>query len=455
MADAPPSFLVNRAALATTPGRNLALAIAEAAVAAVTPERLMARHLRLTGDTLTVGDRVLPLQGHGVWVLGAGKAAGPMAAAVEQALGVDRIAGGAVVTHDVGVEPRPQRVAVLPGSHPLPDEASVASTHQLLAFADSIPPGDVVLWLLSGGASAILAAPAEGLTLADKQAMTRALLRCGATIDEINTVRKHLSAVKGGQFAGRLAGRRVVTLAVSDIISGRTDMIGSGPTLPDPSTYQDALAVIAKYGIGAEVPNEALHRLQAGAFGDEPETPKPGDPCFEAASFTLLAGPATALEEAAATAKALGVAPAVVLTDQLAGEARDAARFLGMVLRYHARTGSGPRVVLAAGETTVTVRGDGQGGRNQELVAALIPEIAGLPVAVACVATDGQDYVPGAAGGLVDGTTFDLAAQRGVDVAALLANNDALAVHRALGSLVQAGPTGTNVCDLVVAVIDA
>lgn len=448
------SFITNRDRLTTAPAREYALRIAEEAIARVAPQHLMATHLRVDDGVLIADDRRLPLGGRGVWVLGAGKAARPMAAAVEAAVGPDLIAGGAVVTHDPGLGPLPSAVEVLRGNHPVPDEASVAATQRLLELADGIPPGDLVLWLLSGGASAIMAAPAEDVTLAEKQETTRALLRSGATIDEMNAVRKHLSAVKGGQFARRLAGRRLVTLAISDIITGRVDMIGSGPTLPDSSTFDDALTVIARYGLQEALPRAALHRLQAGAAGDLPETPKAGDACFRNASFTLLASPTTAVQAAALSAGKLGFGDPTVITDQLSGEAREAARFLGSVLRYQAKESKGRRVVVAAGETTVTVRGSGKGGRNQELAAALIPELAGLPhCAVACIATDGQDYLPGVAGALVDGDTAAQAAARGVDIAAALANNDAHAVHQALGTLVESRPTGTNVCDLIVAVV--
>ncbi|MSQ09871.1 MAG: DUF4147 domain-containing protein [Dehalococcoidia bacterium] len=447
-------FIRNRNALATTPARALALELAEAAVAAVTLGALMARHLRLLGDTLLVGRRRVRLNGGGVWVFGAGKAAAPMATAAEAALGPGLVRGGAVITNDPGDGPLPDRIRVLRSSHPVPDAAGVAATAELLALMDDVPAGAVVLWLLSGGASAIMTAPAGDVSLADKQETTRALLRSGATIDEMNTVRKHLSAVKGGQIARRLTGRRLFTLAISDIISGRLEMIGSGPTLPDPTTYDDALAVIARHGLQQAIPVDALHHLQEGAAGDLPETPKPGDPCFASTSFTLLAGPGTALATAAKAAREAGYRRVTVLTDELAGEAATAARHFGQALRYHARAYRGPQVVLAAGETTVTVRGNGQGGRNQEMAAALIDEVAGMPgCAVACIATDGQDFVPGAGGALVDGETAALAAELGVDVAGLRADNDTHRLHRALGTLVEADATGTNVCDLVIAVL--
>lgn len=444
----------NYEALASTPARAFALALAEAAIASVTPQQLMARHLRLNQGTLLVGRRRVRLNGGGVWVFGAGKAAVPMAVAVEAALGTGLVQGGAVITNAPGDGPLPERVRVLRGSHPVPDAAGVAATAELLAMMDSVPAGAVVLWLLSGGASAIMAAPAGEVSLADKQETTRALLRSGATIDEMNTVRKHLSAVKGGQIARRLMGRRLFTLAISDIISGRLDMIGSGPTLPDPTTYDDALAVIAGYGLQRAIPVDALHHLQEGAAGDLPETPKPGDACFASTAFTLLAGPGTALATAARAARQTGYRRVTVLTDELAGEAATAARYLGQALRYHARAYRGPQVVLAAGETTVTVKGNGQGGRNQELAAALIAEIAGIAgCAVACIATDGHDFVPGAGGALVDGETAALAIAQHVDVAALRADNDTHRLHQALGTLVASDATGTNVCDLVVAVL--
>lgn len=459
-------YVRNFEALATTPARRLALELAERALAAVMPDELVRQRLRRAGERLVVsgaqpldGDGrrslSLSLRGRRVWLLGAGKASAAMAAALEELIGPERVHGGLVITVSDATGPRPTRIPVVYGGHPLPSRASVVATQKLLKLAAQVRPDDLVLWLISGGASALLAAPAEGITLAQKQRTTRVLLRSGATIDELNAVRKHLSAVKGGQLARLLAPAQVVTLALSDVVSGRLDVIGSGPTVPDASTYSEALAVLQRYGLRTAVPTAVRARLEAGAAGKLPETPKLGEPYFETAGTVLLGGPHRSAQAAAGAARQAGLR-AEVLTDQLAGEAREVARVLGGVLRYRAGTSRRPLVLVASGETTVTVRGNGKGGRNQELAAALIPEIAGLPdCAILCLATDGYDFVPGVGGALVGGDTADAAIARGLSMAERLADNDAFPLHQRLGTLLEMAPTGTNVCDLVVCVLGA
>ena len=289
--------------------------------------------------------------------------------------------------------------------------------------------------------------------------MTRLLLRSGASIDEMNAVRKHLSAVKGGQLARRLAPAVVTTLALSDVVSGRLDVIGSGPTVPDSSTYGAALAALDGYGLRPAAPAAVRLRLERGAAELLPETPKPGDPCFAGSIAQVIGSPASAATAATAAAQRAGLR-AELLTATLSGEAQAAARRLGQALRARPDDpdyddpdyNAGPLVLVAAGEVTVTVRGDGNGGRCQELAAALIPELAGTPWTVACVATDGRDYLEGVGGALVDGATAGLADGAGLSVAAHLARSDSNALHRRLGSLLEMAPTGTNLCDLLVMV---
>ncbi|MBI2887993.1 MAG: DUF4147 domain-containing protein [Chloroflexi bacterium] len=448
-------FIQNFDQLATTRARRLALETGVAAVEAVQPARLMGHALRLRGDVLTVRGRRYSLRRRRVWVLGAGKAARAMAAAVETVLGPGRIHAGAVIAPADAPGPSPRKVRVLQGEHPVPGPGSFAATRELLGVIEQVGPDDLALWLISGGASALLAAPAPGISLEDKRAANRALLGSGASIDEMNVVRKHLSAVKGGWLARRLSPARVVTLALSDVASGRWDTLGSGPTLPDPTTFGDALEVVERYGIASQVPAAVLRHLEAGAHGQRPETPKPGDPVFGRARVHLLGEPGTAAAAAARAARVSGVPRAAVLTDQLQGEARLAAKVLGAILRY--RAAAAPRrtqALVAAGETTVTVQGGGRGGRCQELAAALIPEVAGLPgCAVLCLATDGRDNLPGTGGALVDGETASRAEALGLSVAAHLAGNDTAALHQRLGTLLETEATGTNVADLVVCVL--
>lgn len=301
----------------------------------------------------------------------------------------------------------------------------------------------------------MLVAPAPGLTLAEKQALTQALLVSGATIDEMNAVRKHLSAVKGGLLARRLASARVLTLALSDVVSGRIDVIGSGPTVPDPTTYADALRVLERYHLQGRVPAAVLRHLEAGAKRAKPETPKADDPCFARSYAQVIGSPQTAAAAAAQRAKSAGVSSVRVLTDQLEGEVRAVAKVLGSILRYHSKPRPGrPQVLVLAGETTVTVTGPGKGGRCQELAAALIPEIAGLSgCAVACAATDGQDYLEGVGGSIVDGETAARAEALGLQVESYLHANDTYSLHRRLGTLLEMKATSTNVCDLIVCVL--
>ena len=445
----------NFSGLATTPARKLALGLVEAAIQAVSPQELLHRSLRVRGNTLFIRSRGYSLRNRRIWVLGAGKAAALMAAAVEGVLGTERIHRGLVITGPGHTVARPEKVSVLEGNHPVPGTASESASRALLKLADDVAPADLVLWLLSGGGSAMLVAPAPGITLSDKQAATEALLHSGATIDEMNAVRKHLSAVKGGRLAQRLASAAVLTLAISDVVSGRPDVIGSGSTVADPTTYADALAVLDRYGLQEKVPTSVVRHLESGAAGALPETPKSGDACFARTATYIVGSPGAAAEAAGRAARSTGAVRIQVLTDQLAGEARTVARVLGSILRYRSQARPRrPQAIIAAGEVTVTVRGHGKGGRCQELAAALIPEIAGLSgCAVACVATDGRDFLDGVGGALVDGETAAVAQTMGLHVEDYLRANDTHALHRRLGTLLEMGPTGTNVCDIIVCVL--
>ena len=450
----PPLYITNAPALSTTPARRLALAIVEEAIGACLPDRLLRDHLQADDGALWVGGRRYPLAAGRLWVLGAGKAAAGMAAAVEDIVGVDRVHSGLVITVPGAPGEMPRKVVVRHGEHPVPGDGSVSATRALLDEAQRVRPGDLALCLISGGASALLAAPAAAVTLAEKQEVTRLLLRSGASIDEMNAVRKHLSAVKGGQLARRLAPAAVTTLALSDVVSGRLDVIGSGPTVPDSSTYGAALAALDGYGLRQAAPAAVRLHLERGAAELLPETPKPGDPCFAGSIAQVIGSPASAATAATAAAQRAGLR-AETLTTTLSGEAQAAARQLCQALRARPddlNSNEGPLVLVAAGEVTVTVRGDGTGGRCQELAAALIPELAGTPWTVVCAATDGRDYLEGVGGALVDGATAGLADGAGLSVAAHLARSDSNALHRRLGSLLEMAPTGTNLCDLLVMV---
>jgi glycerate 2-kinase len=389
-------------------------------------------------------------------ILAAGKAAGSMTEAAERhyldshAIPERRIEGLAVTRHGYGRPTR--RVPVIEAGHPLPDAAGLAATLQALDLADRAGPGDLVLVLVSGGASANWIAPAPGVTLEEKQAVTRALLRSGAAIGEINAVRKHLSRIKGGRLAARAHPARVVTLAISDVPGDDPAVIGSGPTVPDPSTLADARAIVARHGL--EVPDSVGR-----ALADEAnETPKPGDPIFAGAEFHLIARPADAFRAAEVAVHGAGYG-CVFLGDRLEGEARSVAADHAQLARRIADEGR-RAVILSGGELTVTISGSGRGGPNQEYALALALELAGTTgIAALAGDTDGTDGGSGRAddpaGAYVDGTTVARARALGLDPAAFLANNDSTGFFARLGDLIVPGPTWTNVNDFRAVLVDS
>jgi len=374
-------------------------------------------------------------------VIGAGKAAASMAQAVE-ANWQGELSGLVVTRYGHGAPC--SRIEVVEAAHPVPDAAGQQAAQRMVELVKGLSADDLVLCLISGGGSALLAAPAPGLTLADKQAVNKALLRSGANIGEMNCVRKHLSALKGGRLALQCAPARVETLLISDIPGDDQTLIASGPTLPDATTCADALAVIDKYGI--EVPAAVRAHLESGAG----ETPKPGDARFEGHRSVTLATAQQALEAAAARARALGI-EAHILSDCIEGEAREVALVHAALARQVAQRGQPwrkPCVLLSGGETTVTVRGKGRGGRNAEFLLSLAVALDGLPGVHAIAAdTDGIDGSEDNAGALLSPDTLARAAARGVSARARLADNDGYGFFAALDDLIVTGPTRTNVND--------
>ena len=388
-----------------------------------------------------------------VVVVGAGKASTAMARAAEDVLG-ERITAGLVTTARgaaASTGGAPSRIRVREAGHPMPDASGERAAREMLALVRGLGAGDLVLCLLSGGGSALLPLPRDGLSLDDMAETTGMLLRCGATIVEMNTVRRHLSAIAGGRLAQAAAPARIATLAISDVVGSPPDAIASGPTVADPSTYADALAVLNRYGIMDRVPAGARRELERGREGAIAETPKPGDPVFRNAAFTIVADNLAAARAACAAARAAGFHTALLST-YLEGEARQAGRVLAGVARQIVATGDPvrrPACVVFGGETTVTVTGGGQGGRNQELPLAAAAALDGLRnVLLVGFATDGRDGPTDAAGAAVDGTTIARARRAGLDPARHLRNNDAYPLLDAIGDLIRTGPTGTNVADL-------
>jgi glycerate 2-kinase len=395
----------------------------------------------------------LPPRGR-VIVTGAGKASAAMAAAVEEALG-ERVSGGVVAVKD-GHLAATRRVRLLEAGHPVPDERGAAAAREIIALARSAGADDLVLVLISGGGSALTPAPVPPVTLADKQVVTRLLLMAGATINQLNTVRKHLSAMKGGQLARAAAPARVHALLLSDVIGDPIDVIASGPTAPDGSTFADALAILDRFGLRGSVPGAVGDRLERGARGAIAETPKRDDPLFRRVTNAVIGNNALVVEAAATRAAQLGFRPHV-LTRSLEGEARLVARdWVALARRIRAGEGpvAPPACVIAGGETTVTVRGRGTGGRCQEFTLAAALEMEGLPdVVMLAAGTDGTDGPTTAAGALADGASARRAREGHDDPAARLADNDAHAVLAALGDLIVTGPTNTNLLDLYLLVV--
>ena len=430
-----------------------------AALDAVDPYAAVLRHLRFAvsegaeGERLWVGDRPYALDaGRHVWVVGAGKAGFPMARAAAEALG-ERIAGGLVIVKDGHVPPGQSLpgIQIIEAAHPVPDGRGEAATRRIAALLEQAAPGDLVLALISGGGSALMTAPAPGIALADVQALTSELLASGASIDEINTLRKHIDMVKGGGLAGWAAPARTAALILSDVIGDPLDVIASGPCVPDSSTFAGADAILRRYALLERTPPSIRARLEDGLRGSVAETPKPGDSLFEHVQNTIVASNIQAAQAAAAQAKREGW-QALLLTTYLQGEARHAGRFLAALARQAAATGeplARPACILIGGETTVTLRGDGLGGRNQELALGAVNEMSGLEDALlVALATDGGDGPTDAAGAVVSGETLARAREKGLDPQVFLARNDAYHFFEPLGDLLRPGPTQTNVNDL-------
>lgn len=431
------------------------------AVAATDPRPAVVRAFALEDGWLRVGDFRCELAAvTRIVVVGAGKAGAAMAAGVEDVLGT-RIACGLVVVKS-GHGGLPGLIEQIEAGHPLPDARGELAACRILELVRTAGAGNLVVCLLSGGASALLAAPAPGISLEDKVLTTDLLLASGADIAEINTVRKHLSAVKGGQLAAAARPARLVSLVLSDVINDRLDVIASGPTYPDGSTFSDAREVLGRRGLLHRVPAAVRTRLERGALGLIPETPKPGDPLFDGVGHCIIGSNRIALDAAAASARARGYETRVH-PEAVQGEAREAARRLAGAVRKVAQElppDSPPVCLLSGGETTVTLAGPGKGGRNQEFALAFALEIEGLGgVALLSAGTDGTDGPTDAAGAFVDGGTAGLARGVGLDPAASLQENDSYRFFAELGrraggpALLVTGPTGTNVMDIQVVVV--
>jgi hydroxypyruvate reductase len=422
--------------------RRHARAIFRAALDAADPAAAVARHLsRLNFDRY-----------RHIYVLGAGKAGASMAQAAERVLG-KRITAG-LINVKYGHTARLRRIELNECGHPVPDSAGAAGAARIAALAESAGSGDLVLCLISGGASALLPLPAEAITLEEKQTTTRELLACGANIHEINALRKHISRIKGGQLARIAAPAAVESLLLSDVIGDNLDVIGSGPTAPDASTFADVAAILARFGIRERIPASVRERIDLGLCRAIPETPKPGDPLFARVRNTVIGSNRLALDAAARAAKELGYRT-LILSSEIQGETRDVARMHAAIAREIVHTGRPvrpPACIITGGETTVRLRGKGLGGRNQEFALAAAIDIAGLDsVAIFSAGTDGTDGPTDAAGAIADGRTL----ARKIDAQLYLDANDSYHYFESLGDLVKTGPTNTNVMDVHLILVGA
>jgi hydroxypyruvate reductase len=430
--------------------REDALAIFHAGLEAVEPAAAVQRNFKLNHDELEIAGRSYDLSKFGgIFVVGAGKAAAPMAQVIEEILG-PRLSGGVInVKYGHGLPLK--KIKVNEAAHPIPDEAGVRGTREIARLLEGAKEGDLVVALFSGGASPLLIFPAEDLTLKDKQETTRILLNCGATIQEMNAVRKHLSRVKGGRLAKLPRGAGLIGLFLSDVIGDDLASIGSGPTVPDPTTFADCLQVLERYGVRDDVPPAVERLLARGARGEVEETPKPGNEIFARVLNRVVANNALALAAARGRAKELGYRD-LILSSSVDGETKEVAKVHVALAREILATENPigrPACLLSGGETTVTVRGKGKGGRNQEFALAAALAMKGMDsVVIFSAGTDGTDGPTEAAGAFADGTTVARARQKGLEAESHLLQNDSYPLFESLGDLVVTGPTRTNVMDL-------
>jgi hydroxypyruvate reductase len=437
--------------------RNQALRIFKAALGASDPVTAIRRHVRVSGNALVAARRRYRLDSfRRVFVIGAGKAGAAMAQAVERLLG-NRIAAG-WINVKYGHLAKLRRIELHECGHPVPDEAGVRGAGRIAAIAEQAGEDDLIVCLISGGASALMPAPAPPITLEEKQAVTRLLLASGANIHEVNAVRKHISRLKGGQLARLASPATVLSLMLSDVIGDDLDVIGSGPTAPDASTFQAARAVLEKYGLLDKAPQSVRERIERGVAGEIPETPKHSEKLFLRVQNLVVGSNALAVAAAAAEARRLGLRP-LVLSTRIEGETRDVARMHAAIAREviaSGRPARPPLCLVSGGETTVTLRGGGLGGRNQEFVLAAAIDLAGLErVAVLSAGTDGTDGPTDAAGAIATGRTVWRAQAAGLDPARFLADNDSYHFFEALGDLLKTGPTNTNVMDVRLILVGA
>lgn len=427
--------------------------ILKAALESVDPRNAVMENLEVKDSRLRINSKVYELDSFDrIFLVGAGKAGQPMAGAISYLLGPRLINGKVIVKEGYRTESDiPDRIQIIEAGHPIPDQRGVAGTHQIIELLGETTHDDLVICVISGGGSALMVSPGVGVNLNDLQSLTKELLASGATINEINTLRKHLDQVKGGQIARRAAPAKVACLILSDVVGDPLDVIASGPTVPDPTTYSDALSILDFYQISDKIPDSIRNHLILGQEGKIDETPKPGDSIFNDVINVIVGSNRTAANAAHLQAQKEGF-NSLILTNYLEGEANQAGQFMSAVIRQLAAFNHPlprPACIILGGETTVTLRGNGQGGRNIELALGAVSGLSGLEdIALITLATDGGDGPTDAAGAVVTGNTLALALSLNLDPVSFLSRNDSYNFFNPLNDLIKTGPTMTNVNDL-------
>jgi len=441
--------------------RGMAKQMFSKAVSAVDPAQKLKDTVQIEGSQLLIkteegAEKAFHLDGFkNIFLTGAGKASASMASAMEQIFG-DRIAQG-IITAKYGHTLPLKKTTIIEAGHPIPDQEGFEGTKKIQSLLRASGPGDLVIFLLSGGGSALLPLPVEGITLEEKQQVTQLLLDCGADIGEINTIRKHISQMKGGWLARWAYPSTVIGFILSDVVGDPLDVIGSGPTVPDPSTYEDAWEILRKFDLIDKVAPSIQKHLFMGREGKVQETPKPGEPVFEKVNNIIIGSNILALRSAEREASSLGL-HTVILSSSIVGDTREAARFHSAIAKEVLSSGHPlprPACIISGGETTVKIKGSGLGGRNQEFALAAALEIRGFEkIVLLSGGTDGTDGPTDAAGAIADHTTVERARAMGLNPKAHLENNDSYSFFKRLGDLLVTGPTHTNVMDVRIILVD-
>lgn len=430
--------------------RSDAVKIFHQGLQAVEPGAAIKRFCRREGDILFIGNRRYNLtEINNVFVTGAGKATAPMAKAIEDIVG-DNITGG-IINVKYGHTANLKYIQLIQAGHPVPDENGIKGGNEILDLAQSAKKNDLVLCLISGGGSALLVLPAEGITLKDKQNTIKILLSCGATIHEINTIRKHISKIKGGRLADAVYPAAMISLILSDVVGDDLDVIASGPSVPDTSTFEECMNIFKKYKITENMPKAVVSHIKKGVSGKVAETPKEGNKIFKNTGNLIVAGNMEAINAARQESNKMGY-NTLVLSSMIEGETREVARVHTAIAKEILKTGNPitpPACILSGGETTVNITGGGLGGRNQEFVLAAVTDIVDRKsIVVLSGGTDGGDGPTDAAGAIADSNTFERAERMGLNPLTFLFNNDSYHFFKQLGDLFITGPTNTNVMDL-------